>query len=132
VNQRLVRKLCEACKVDYEPMGNVLQLLGLPADRVKTLYRAVTGPQPNPQRPKDPPRPCSACHGIGYSGRTAIFEILVVDDALRRLLVEQPKLDVIRTAARKSGRMRTLQEDGALLVAEGRTSVEELARVLKL
>ena len=131
VNQRLIRKLCDHCKESYEPMGNVLGSLGLPADRVKTLYRAVTGPQPNPARPKDPPTPCSTCSGIGFVGRTAIFEILIVDDALRRLLVEQPKLDAIRSAARKGGRMRTLQEDGALLVAEGRTSVEELTRVLK-
>jgi type II secretory ATPase GspE/PulE/Tfp pilus assembly ATPase PilB-like protein len=131
VNQRLIRKLCDHCKESYEPMGNVLSSLGLPADRVKTLYRAVNGPQSNPARPKDPPQPCPACSGIGYVGRTAIFEILIVDDALRRLLVEQPKLDVLRAAARKGGRMRTLQEDGALLVAEGRTSVEELTRILK-
>jgi type II secretory ATPase GspE/PulE/Tfp pilus assembly ATPase PilB-like protein len=129
VNQRLIRKLCDNCKARYEPVGDVVKSLGLPVDRVKTLYRAVTGPQIDPARPKEPPRPCPACKGIGYRGRTAIFEIVIVDDAFRRVLAEQPKLDALRAAARK-GRMRALQEDGALLVAEGRTSVEELKRVL--
>jgi type II secretory ATPase GspE/PulE/Tfp pilus assembly ATPase PilB-like protein len=130
VNQRLIRTLCDHCKQSYEPMGDTVKSLGLPLERVKTLYRAVTGPQPNPARPKDPPKACSACNGIGYRGRTAIFEILILDDTVRGVLAEQPKLDALRAAARK-GRMRVMQEDGALLVAEGRTSVEELSRVLK-
>jgi type II secretory ATPase GspE/PulE/Tfp pilus assembly ATPase PilB-like protein len=126
VNQRMVRKLCEKCKEAYEPTPELLKQLGLPAGRVTALYRP---PQPNPEDKKPPP-PCEECSGIGYIGRTGLFELLVVNDAVRQALVKQPKLETVRLAARKAG-MRLLQEEGIALVARGVTSLEELMRVLK-
>jgi type II secretory ATPase GspE/PulE/Tfp pilus assembly ATPase PilB-like protein len=124
LNQRLVRKLCDSCKEAYAPTPQVLQQLGIPEGRVQAFYRP---PTPNPEEPKEP---CAVCGGIGYYGRTAIFELLVAGDAVRNTLASNPKLDVLRQAARKDG-MKNLQEEGVLLVARGVTSLPELMRVLK-
>ena len=70
------------------------------------------------------------CGGIGYIGRTAIFELMVVGDEVRRTLASDPTPEAIRRAARKDG-MKSLQEEGVLLVAKGVTSLPELMRVLK-
>jgi type II secretory ATPase GspE/PulE/Tfp pilus assembly ATPase PilB-like protein len=122
VNMRLVRKLCEECKQAYAPPPEVIKQLGA---KIEALYRP---PQPIPgEKPKPP---CEKCAGVGYYGRTGIFEVLIADDAVRQTLVTNPKLDALRIAARKSG-MRTLQEEGILLAAKGVTSLPELMRVLK-
>jgi len=120
VNQRLVRKLCEECKEEYPPPPQVLQQLGIPAGRVAAFFRP----------PQEPQKVCEKCRGLGYFGRTAMFELLVVDDRVRKILSTAPKLDTIRQAARQAG-MRTLQEDGLVLVVKGETSLEELTRALK-
>ena len=124
VNQRLVRKLCDKCKEAYAPTPQMLQQLGIPAGRVQAFYRP---PTPNPQEPKEP---CPQCGGIGYFGRTAIFEVLVVGDTVRTVLTANPRLDLLRQAARRDG-MKSFQEEGVLLVAKGTTSLPELMRVLK-
>lgn len=124
VGQRLVRKLCESCKEPYAPTPQVLQQLGIPEGRVQAFYRP---PQPNPDEHREP---CEHCGGIGYFGRTAIFELLTVGEAVRRVLTTNPKLDLLRQAARKDS-MKSLQEEGVLLVAKGVTSLPELMRVLK-
>ncbi len=122
--QRLVRKLCDSCKEAYAPPAQVLQQLGIPEGRVQAFYRP---PQPNPEEPKEP---CTVCGGIGYLGRTAIFELLVVGDNVRKALKTNSKLDIVRQAARKDG-MKNFQEEGILLVVRGVTSLPELMRVLK-
>jgi len=124
VNQRLVRKLCDSCKEAYAPAPQILQQLGIPEGRIQAFYRP---PQPNPEEPKEP---CKVCGAIGYLGRTAIFELLPVGDTVRRALAAGAKLDLLRQAARKDG-MKSLQEEGVLLVARGVTSLPELMRVLK-
>ena len=70
------------------------------------------------------------CGGIGYLGRTAIFEIAAVGNAIRNALVAGMNPDLIRQAARKDG-MKSLQEEGVLLVIKGVTSLAELTRILK-
>lgn len=124
LNMRLVRKLCDKCKEAYPPPPQLLQQLGIPAGRVEALYRP---PTPNPEQPQEP---CAKCRGIGYFGRTGIFELLVVGDQVRQALVKKPQVEVVRQAARKAG-MRTLQEEGLLLVVTGVTSLPELMRALK-
>lgn len=126
VNVRLVRKLCEKCKEAYPPPPEVLKQLGLPAGKVENLYRTPT----QPIDPKHPDKVCDQCEGIGYRGRTAIFEMVLVDDTIRQVLTKAPKLENLRLAARRA-KQRTLQEEGVLLVARGITSIQELARVLK-
>ncbi len=134
VNQRLIRKLCEECREAVEPTPELLQRLGIPPGRVQVLYREKQPLPPGVEPPKpkkgDPPLICPNCRGIGYKGRTAIYEFLVVDDNIRKALLTQPKLDVIKQLSRKAGN-RNLQEEGILLVALGTTSLAELQRVLK-
>ncbi|MGO8748433.1 MAG: ATPase, T2SS/T4P/T4SS family [Thermoguttaceae bacterium] len=120
LNQRLVRKLCEHCKEPYVPPAQTLTQLGLPAGRIQAFYR------PPQQREEE----CPVCGGIGYVGRTAVFEILIVDDAVRKALACGAKPDVLLRVARQSG-FRSLQEEGVLLVAKGTTSLQELVRTMK-
>ncbi len=140
---RLIRKLNETCKQPYQPPPQLLQKLGIPPGRVKMFYREWQPPPPEPEdakKKKKPPLPPGACplceqqgalcHGIFYRGRTGIFELLEVNDQLREALVKQPKVEVLRQIARKSGH-RGLQEEGLVLVAQGLTSLNELQRVLK-
>ncbi len=132
LNMRLLRKLCDNCKQPYAPTPQILQQLGIPAGKVQALYRPHEGPLPlPPDAPKDAvPMPCRHCRGIGYKGRTAIFELLVMNDQLRTVLTKTPKIDILRAEARKAG-YRNLQEEGIALVAKGTTSLPELLRVLK-
>lgn len=122
VNQRLIRKLCEQCKTAYAPQPQVLQQLRIPAGKVEAFY--------GPPQQVEPGKECQHCGGIGYYGRTGFFELLALDDAVRQVLTGGPKLDALRLQARKSG-MRTLQEEGLLLVVAGVTSLQELSRILK-
>ncbi|MEN6407820.1 MAG: ATPase, T2SS/T4P/T4SS family [Thermoguttaceae bacterium] len=124
ISQRLVRKLCDSCKEAYTPPPQVLQQLGIPEGRVQSFYRP---PQPNPEEPKEP---CPVCGGLGYLGRTAIFEVLTIGDAVRNAITSGAKLPALRQAARHDG-MKTFQEEGVLLVVKGVTSLPELMRVLK-
>jgi type II secretory ATPase GspE/PulE/Tfp pilus assembly ATPase PilB-like protein len=126
--QRLVRKLCNSCKEPYAPAPELLKRLGIPADRVEKLYRPPTPPQTEEEWAKH--QACPECGDIGYKGRTAIFELLLVDKSIRETLVSQPKVDVLRKAARKAGN-RSLQDEGILMVVRGVTSLAELSRVLK-
>jgi len=122
VNQRLIRKLCEECKEEYAPSAELRKKLRLPGERVPTLFR--------PPTPDDDQPICDACGGLGYVGRTSIFELMKVDDSIREALIKQPKLEVLRRVSREAGNMN-LQEEGILLVAQGITSLQELTRVLK-
>ncbi|HEY2881367.1 MAG TPA: ATPase, T2SS/T4P/T4SS family [Pirellulales bacterium] len=119
---RLIRKLCDECKESYPAPADVLQQFGIPPGKVQTLFRPPSEP--------DPKRACPNCQGLGYKGRTGLFELLVVDDALREVLLKSPKLDLVRAAARRGG-MKTFQEEGLVLVVKGVTSLVELQRVLK-
>jgi type II secretory ATPase GspE/PulE/Tfp pilus assembly ATPase PilB-like protein len=113
--QRLVRVLCEKCKVPYKPAADELRKYGIPAAKVTMFYRE---------------QGCPACNGTGYRGRTGIHELMVFDNAIRALLVGRPSIEAIRAAARKGG-TRTLQESCLYKVIEGVTSLNECARVSK-
>ena len=104
----------------YEPPAELLKQLGIPPGKIQALYRAR----------EDEDQICPDCRGIGYRGRTAIFEMLVVDDSIREAITKTPKLDILRQTARKAG-MHNERDHGVVLVARGVTSVEELARTLK-
>jgi type II secretory ATPase GspE/PulE/Tfp pilus assembly ATPase PilB-like protein len=127
---RLIRRLCETCRQAVQPSPELLQKLGIPAGRVNVLYQEKQPLQPGEQRKRGEPEICPACRGIGYKGRTAIFEIMVFDDKLKQALLKAPNADTIKKLSRAAGN-RTLQEEGVLLVALGTTSLVELQRVLK-
>ena len=113
--QRLLRVLCPKCKEAYKPDDELLKRLGIPRDKVNTFYKEVG---------------CSECGGSGYRGRTGVHELMVVDEAIRNLLVEKPSVEAIRDAARKNG-MRTLWQSALYKVVAGQTSLAEAERVTK-
>ncbi|HEX2473581.1 MAG TPA: ATPase, T2SS/T4P/T4SS family [Lacipirellulaceae bacterium] len=119
---RLVRKLCDSCKVAYAPTPDLLKKLGIPQGKIEALYRVP--------KPEEIDKPCPECSGLGFKGRTGLFELMVVDDKIREIILKQPQLDLLRKAARAAG-TRSYQEEGLLLVAKGVTSLAELQRVLK-
>jgi len=110
--QRLVRKICPRCKEKYLPDKSILESLELPSDTV--LFRG-TG--------------CEHCNGIGYKGRIGIFEILVVNKDIRKLIVMKASEDEIMNTAKAQG-MKTIFEDGLQKVLEGITTLEEVERVI--
>lgn len=130
VYTRLIRKLCETCRQAMQPSPELLQKLGIPAGRVQVLYQEKQPLQPGEQRKRGVPEICPDCKGLGYKGRTAIFEILVVDDKIRQAILKGANADAIKKLSRAAGN-RSLQEEGVLLVALGTTSIAELQRVLK-
>jgi type II secretory ATPase GspE/PulE/Tfp pilus assembly ATPase PilB-like protein len=121
LNQRLIRKLCNGCKEPFLPPPTLLEAFDLPVGKDVRLY----------QPPKRAESACPQCGGLGYSGRTGLFELLLVDDDTRTALAQQPSLESIRKAARGAG-MASMERHGARLVAAGTTSPTELVRVLKL
>ncbi|RUL89714.1 GspE/PulE family protein [Tautonia sociabilis] len=120
LGQRLVRLLCETCKEPYKPKAEFLKKANLPPEKVDVFYRP----------PKEPEQVCPTCGGTGYMGRTGIFELLVITEAMRELIRENPSVKAIKDEARKNG-MIYLTEDGLRQVIQGKTSIEELMRVVK-
>lgn len=113
VSQRLVRKLCPACKKE-KPVGELeKQLLGL-GDDTKVIYEAEG---------------CRACNHIGYSGRFALMEVLRMDGELDEMIVRKKSMHEFLERAVEKGFI-SIQEDAARWVAEGRTSLEEVTRVI--
>ncbi len=113
VGQRLVRLLCRRCKRPTELDPEDRGLLGV-TEEPAVVYGSAG---------------CSECAGTGYRGRTGVFEILVVDAAVRDLLLQRSPAAAIAQAARQAG-MRTLRESAARKVLAGLTSVAEFRRVL--
>ncbi|MBL8830375.1 MAG: Flp pilus assembly complex ATPase component TadA [Planctomycetaceae bacterium] len=125
---KLVRKLCDDCKQPFAPPPQLLQQLRLPAGKVQQLYRQF---QPPPVEPgKKPAPPCAKCNGLGYLGRTGIYELIVVNNDVRNALAKAPTLESVRQAAQKAG-MHTFQEEAIALLVQGVTSLEEISRALK-
>ena len=132
-NQRLVRRLCDRCKqpVQANPQS-IRQMGGDPA--VHKIYKDYQLPPIEQQVDEEGKpitmEPCAACTGIGFKGRTAIYETVVVDDVIRQALLKNPKLDFITQVARKQGNLTLLQQ-AYLAVLEGRTSMAEVQRVFQ-
>ena len=114
VAQRLVRRICTKCKEEFAPSEEHLMELSLRTADVqgRTLYRG---------------RGCDNCTKSGYKGRMAIFEIMLMDDELRDLVMQQASTAVLQTESRKRG-MRTLRESGLLALYEGQTTIDEIVR----
>ncbi|MCK4997980.1 MAG: type II/IV secretion system protein, partial [Anaerohalosphaera sp.] len=114
VAQRLVRKICLNCKEEYEPTEENLMELSLTPDDVggKTFYYG---------------KGCSKCNKTGYRGRTGVYEIMVMNDELRDLIMNKASTNVLRDAARKGG-MKMLRENGMDLIYSGVTTIDEVVR----
>ncbi len=118
VSIRLVRTLCTRCKEPYEATASNLDRLGAAGRKegTITLWRG---------------RGCPNCHNTGYHGRTGIYEVLEVNDTIRQLVISGSPDTAIRAAAVEAG-MRSIGEDGLKKVMEGRTTLEEVTRVIYL
>jgi general secretion pathway protein E len=117
IAQRLVRVLCPHCKEVYAPDEESLTNLGLDRSvlRNNTFYRK---------------KGCNLCMQTGFRGRTAIFEILIVDEEIKRLVLKTSDANQINELAVKQG-MITLQKDGIDKVLAGITTTEEVLRVAR-
>lgn len=132
--QRLVRRLCETCKQPYQPNPQLIHKLGLPPGRITNLFRQWQPPPPEQLVDEKgnpiPPPVCPDCGNMGYRGRIAIFELLIINDKIREALIKQSKLEVLRHIA-KASKHRTVREEGIAMVARGLTSLTEIQRILK-
>ncbi|MGQ3684065.1 MAG: GspE/PulE family protein [Candidatus Loosdrechtia sp.] len=114
ISQRLIRRICSSCKEEYEPAEESLLELDLKKSEVEGI-RFFRG------------KGCDCCHNTGYKGRMGIFEIMALDEEIRRLITEQASANVIRTVAKRNG-MNTLRESGLTAINNGLTTIEEVVR----
>jgi general secretion pathway protein E len=114
--QRLVRTLCPSCRAQSAPTAGEAALLAeLALPPAQALWAPVG---------------CGECRGTGYRGRTGIYELIVIDDALRRLVHDRASEHALREVAVRAG-MTTLLRDGTRWLAGGTTSLAELVRVTR-
>jgi general secretion pathway protein E len=137
--QRLVRLLCPHCKEPYQASAYELEQLGIDPERTRRRDERVLSPryvahgatyQPvgwrEPERPTFyRPRGCDRCDNKGYTGRFGIYELLMADDVVGRLVLDNADAMTIKRAAQGQG-MDSLRDDGARKVLEGKTTVEEV------
>ncbi|GIK16797.1 MAG: type IV fimbrial assembly protein PilB [Planctomycetota bacterium] len=114
VAQRLVRRICTNCKTEYTPTEEQLYELELRPDDIggKVFFYG---------------KGCDYCNNTGYKGRIGIYEIMVLDDVMRELIMRHASTGVLRVEAVKRG-MRTLRESGLNAIYEGITTIEEVVR----
>jgi type IV pilus assembly protein PilB len=111
--QRLVRKVCQQCKEEYEPTDEMKEFLTLQGFTGQKLFKG---------------KGCDRCRKTGYSGRLGIYELLVMDDTLRDMVTRNPDVTQLRKYCRERG-LVTLREDGFDKVMRGLTTVDEVLRV---
>lgn len=122
VGQRLLRKLCENCRVPYQPPPEILKKLGLPADKVKQLHKK--GGQ---VLIRNKPEACPVCQGLGYVGQIGVFEVYQLDNDMKAMIAKQDWIG-LRNALRKTQRP-SIQQAALRRAVEGITSIEEVMRV---
>lgn len=114
IAQRLVRRICTNCKVEYSPALEEVHELGMEPENIGSKKFAYG-------------KGCANCNKSGYRGRTALYEILVANDNIAQMILERGSTGQIRDLAREQG-MRTLRESGLLAIFDGITTVEEVVR----
>ena len=113
--QRLVRRTCDHCREAYDPSWDVVRRLAAD-DPVPPVFLRGVG--------------CPACRGTGYRGRSGVYELLVMDDALRECVVQRAPRPQLREAARRAG-MRPMRASAWEMVQSGLTTIEEVMRVVQ-
>jgi type IV pilus assembly protein PilB len=114
IAQRLIRKICAECKVQYTPQAEELYELGLKPDLVQGRnFFYGEG--------------CKTCNNTGYKGRQAIFEMFIGTEPLKAAIAAKVQLSELKKVAKKEG-MRTLRESGIIAIYEGITTIEEIVR----
>jgi type IV pilus assembly protein PilB len=114
VAQRLVRRICNNCKTEYTPAAEQLMELELKPEDV-TGKKFFFG------------KGCDSCNNTGYRGRMGIYEIMMLDDEMRDMIVKHASTQILRAESRKRG-MRTLRQCGLMAIYDGVTTIEEVVR----
>jgi type II secretory ATPase GspE/PulE/Tfp pilus assembly ATPase PilB-like protein len=110
----LLRKICSDCREAYTPSDTILQSVGLPPGT--TLHRG---------------KGCATCKGTGFKGRTGVFELLIMNDKIKELVVNRASAEVIQKQAMADG-MTLMRDDAMRKVILGLTTVEEALSVTKV
>jgi type II secretory ATPase GspE/PulE/Tfp pilus assembly ATPase PilB-like protein len=113
IGQRLLRKICPECKESYYPAPSVHKTFQIREDVL--LYRG---------------KGCPACKYKGYRGRTGVYEVLVIDDELREMIVNKAPSEVLKKRAHEKG-MRVMRDDAIMKVLFGVTTLEEALTVVQ-
>ena len=124
-NQRLIRILCEECKQAYAPDKELFRKFNIAAEKTKVLYRASKVQYDKHGKPLT----CEHCQGTGYFGRTGVFELITINDELRKVLMKSKSLPEIGTQFRRA-KMLYLQEQALRKVIAGKMAINEMIRVL--
>ena len=114
--QRLVRMNCLHCREPYTEKPEILREIGIDPDLAKQ-YPIMRG------------RGCPECRGVGYKGRSGIYELLTVDDTVRRMIIERSPASHIKSHGVKNQAMITMLADGRNKVLQGETTIQEVLRV---
>lgn len=115
--QRLLRKICNKCKGKYEPKKEEREIIKkYSKSEVKYLWRG---------------KGCQECNGFGYKGRIGIFEAILIDEKIEKIILEKPTETEILEASKNQG-ILNMQQDGILKVLNGVTTLEELQKVVEL
>lgn len=113
IAQRLVRRICPHCRVSFFPPAELLDSLRYEGNRRRSFERGEG---------------CSECHGMGYKGRTGLYEIMPVGNELREIITRDSNIEAIRCWHRANGG-KTLLDEGIRLAESGETSLDEVVRV---
>jgi type II secretory ATPase GspE/PulE/Tfp pilus assembly ATPase PilB-like protein len=116
--QRLVRNICPTCKTEQQVESDYLLKIGFPEAEIGTarFWRGAG---------------CEGCRQLGYQGRQGIYELLLLNEAIRPLILNRAAATTIAQKAMEQG-MRTLRTDGWNKVKEGKTTIEEVLRVTQI
>jgi type IV pilus assembly protein PilB len=116
IGQRLVRRVCPACREEYQPPATLIEALAFPPGERPACFYHGAG--------------CDACSGTGYQGRAGLLEVLTLNRELGQMITERAPEAQIRARALDLGQLWTFAADARAKIAEGITTIEEIDRVL--
>lgn len=126
MGQRLLRRLCEKCKILEKPEPDQLARI---KEQLAPIAKRFGLPDMDESLKISYPGKCDDCNGLGYKGRVGVYEVFVISKAMEKLILNSPAISDIKELAVQEG-MVTMLQDGFLKLIEGITSLEEIERVL--
>lgn len=129
VSQKLIRVLCDDCKQAFRPNPQLLKRLSLPPETT-VLYRAPSPPDPEDPEAATIEELCEDCDGVPYHGRLPVYDVLEMSEGMQDVIRDRFDPTALKEQMAEEG-MRVFQKDAIRLVAEGRTSLEEVQRAFR-
>ncbi|MBE8993211.1 GspE/PulE family protein [Microcystis aeruginosa] len=131
INQRLVRRVCQVCRLKHQPKREELAKFGLsPAQAAQySFYKANSLTAEEIIQARGKGRLCRHCHGIGYQSQIGVFEVITITPDLKNCIAENKPADMLKKAATRAG-FKSLLAYGLELVRQGYTTLEEIDRVM--